>query len=87
MSSAVSVEDLAHTLAVGQVRAAEESIPRLLSAGYSDAEATEAFVRAHLLASTYLAIRRGWSDEQICAYLERLQRRLVEGRTQQKEGT
>lgn len=82
MSPAVSVEDLAHALAVGQVRAAEESIPRLISTGYSEAEATEALVRSYLLASTYLAIQRGWSNEQSHAYIERLQRRLAEGHPQ-----
>lgn len=78
----VPEKDLAILLAGVLMESAAEQFPRLVEGGYGEDQVSEAFVRGYLLASANFASQRGWSDEKICAYLDRFVTRIRSGEAQ-----
>lgn len=77
-----SAEDMAGMFSVGFVEAARESLSQLTQAGYSEEAAVEMLARGYLLASANFAYAFGWSEERICAYLDRFVQRIRSGEAQ-----
>lgn len=78
----VPEKDLAILLVGVLMEMATEQFPQLVEGGYSEGEVSEAFVRGYLLASANFASQCGWSDEEICAYLDRFVARVRSGEAQ-----
>jgi hypothetical protein len=73
---------MAGMVAINLVKVAMESFPQLTQAGYSEDDTVEILVRGYLLASANFASASGWSEERICAYLDRLVQRIRSGEAQ-----